>query len=392
MPPTNHAPVGASKAEQWMNCPPSIRAEEQYEVPPQSEAAAEGTLAHAIAEDHLLKMLAGKKVSTPKKLKSDPLYRPAMEEHVATYCDVILETLTTMREQGCDPIIYTEQRLDLSRWIPEGFGTADCILIGNGVLHVFDFKYGKGVPVSAEENPQLKLYGLGAVAEFDCLYEISEVVLHIIQPRLDAITEWPVSREVLEKWGEFVVKPLAQKAYNGEGEFTPGEAQCRWCRAKNRCRAYNEWVLNTCKLRFTDLGEERDPNTLSDKEIAEILGMAEEIKKWVTSVTDYAKDQALNHGVVFPGYKLVESVSRRKITDEQKVIDILRDNGYTTEQVCKLKGITDLEELAGKSTLQNLIGEYIIKPPGNPTLAPESDKRKPYTGIKFTEVEEKTDL
>lgn len=388
MPPVKHAPVGASKAHQWMNCTPSIRAEEKYEEQPQSEAAAEGTLAHELAEDHLRKLLDGKKVTTPKKIKTDPLYRPAMEEHVATYCDVILETMTAMREDGGDPIIYLEQSLDLSKWIPEGFGTADCILVGNGILHVFDFKYGKGVPVAAEENPQLKLYGLGAVAEFECLYEINEVILHIIQPRLDSITEWSVSREVLEKWGEFIVKPLAEKAYKGEGEYNPGEDQCRWCRAKNRCRAYNEWVLDACQLRFTDLGEERDPDSLSDKEIAEILKMADEIKKWVSSVADYAKDQALNHGVTFPGWKLVEGPSRRKITDEQKVIDILRESGYTTEQVCKLKGITDLEELAGKNALQNLIGDYIVKPQGNPVLAPEDDKRKPYNDLKFNEVKE----
>jgi hypothetical protein len=392
MPPTGHALLGASKSHQWLECPPSARFEEQFEAPPQSEAAAEGTLAHALAEDHLRKLLDGKKVTTPKKLKSDPLYRPAMEEHVATYCDVILETLTAMREAHSDPIIYLEQPLDLSRWIPEGFGTADCILIGDGTLHVFDFKYGKGVPVAAEENPQLKLYGLGALNEFECLYEIREVVLHIIQPRLDSITEWSVSRDVLAKWGEFVVKPIAEKAFKGEGEYNPGESQCRWCLAKNRCRAYNAWLLDTCQLRFTDQGEEREPNELSDKEIAEILGMAEEIKKWVTNVTDYAKDQALNHGVHFPGYKLVEGPSRRKITDEQKVIDILRDSGYTTEQVCKLKGITDLEELTGKKCLQQLIGEYIVKPQGNPTLAPETDKRKPYGETKFTEVEEKQEL
>ena len=388
MPPVKHALLGASKAHQWLECPPSARFEEQFEVPPQSEAAAEGTLAHALAEDHLRKLLAGKKATTPKKIKADPLYRPAMEEHVLTYCDVVIETLTGMRDAGCDPIIYLEQSLDLNKWIPEGFGTADCIIIGDGTLHVFDFKYGKGVPVAAEENPQLKLYGLGALNEFDCLYEINEIVLHIIQPRLDSITEWNVSKDVLEKWGNFVVKPIANKAFKGEGEYNPGESQCRWCIGKNRCRAYNQWLLDECQLRFTDLGEERAPNELSDQEIANILSVADEIKKWVSSVADYAKDQALNHGVTFPGWKLVEGVSRRKITDEQKVIDILRDRGYTTEQVCRLKGITDLEELTGKNTLQQMIGDYIVKPQGNPTLAPETDKRKPYGEVKFTEVKE----
>lgn len=389
MPPAKHALLGASKAHQWMTCTPSAQFEKQFEAPAQSEAAAEGTVAHTLAEHHLTKILQGKKVTTPSSIKKDPLYKPAMEEHVGVYCDTIMETLNGMREAGQDPIIYLEQELDLSKWIPEGFGTADCILIGNGVLHVFDFKYGKGIPVSAEENPQLKLYGLGALEEFSCLYEINDIVLHIIQPRLQSITDWTVSREILEKWGEFIVKPTAQKAYNGEGDFVPGEDQCRWCLGKNRCRAYNQWLLEVCQMRFDDLdAHEKLPNELSDQEIADILKVAEEIKRWVSAVGDYALDQALNHGVTFPGYKLVEGVSRRKITNEEKVIDILREQGYSTEQICKLKGITDLEEVTGKSTLQTLIGDYIVKPQGKPTLAPEDDKRKPYTDLKFTEVKE----
>ena len=386
MPPEKHATLGASKAHQWMACPPSARWEEQFTDPGPSEAAQEGTVAHALAEDHLSKVLVGKKVTTPKKLRENPLYRPAMEEHVATYCDAVMETMTSL--QSHDPIIYLEQRLDLSKWIPEGFGTADCILIADGVLHVFDFKYGKGVPVSAEENPQLKLYGLGAIAEFECLYDIKDVVLHIVQPRLDSITEWGVSREVLEKWGEFIVKPVAQQAFDGDGEFNPGEDQCRWCLCKNACRAYNTYMLDNCKARFNDLGEERLPNELSAKEIADLLGVVDEIKRWITSVSDYALDQALNHDVSYPGYKLVEGTSRRKITDEAKVISLLDDHGFTTEKTCKLKGITDLEELVGKKQLQDIIGDYVVKPPGKPTLAPESDKRKPYSDIKFTEVKE----
>ena len=387
MPPVKHALLGASKAHQWLECPPSARFEEKFEAPAQSDAAAEGTFAHALAEDLLTKLLNGKKATVSRKTASDPQYYPAMKEHVLTYCDVILETLTAMRSAGADPIIYLEQKLDLSRWVPEGFGTADCIVIGDKVLHVFDFKYGKGVPVAAEENPQLKLYGLGALNEFSCLYDIEEVVLHIVQPRLNSITEWSVSREILEKWGDFVVKPTAKLAFEGKGEFSPGEGQCRWCLAKNRCRAYNSWLLETCQLRFTDMGEERSPNELSDEEIAKILSSADEIKRWVSGVTDYAKSQMLA-GVDIPGYKLVEGPSRRKITDEARVIDILREKGFTTEQVCKLKGITDLEDIVGTKALPELIGDYIVKPPGSPTIAPESDKREPFNTLKFTEVKE----
>ena len=387
MPPIKHSPLGASNAHQWMLCTPSIREGEKYatEEEKPSEAAEEGTLAHALAEDHLKKALAGKKITTPATVRRNPLYRPAMEEHVAVYVDAVMGTMTALQNE--DPSIFLEQKLDLSRWIPEGIGTADCVIIANGVLHVYDLKYGRGVPVYAEENDQLKLYGLGAINEFECLYEIREAVLHIVQPRLDSITEWTVSREVLEKWGEFIVKPTAQKAFAGEGEFNPGEDQCRWCKARNRCRAYNQYILDSCQLRFTDLGEERLPNELSDKEIAAMLDMAGEIKAWCSKVVEYAQEQALN-GVKFPGYKLVEGPSRRKITDEQKVIDILREQGYTTEQVCKLRGITDLEDLAGKKILGSLIGEYIVKPQGNPTLVPESDKRPEFTDIKFREVKD----
>ncbi len=385
MPPIKHALMSASKAHQWLECSASVRMEERFEEQIQSEAAAEGTVAHALAEHHLTKMLQGKKATTPKAIREDPLYKPAMEEHVATYCDVVMETRTGMQANG-NPAVYLEQYLDLSEWIPEGFGTADCVLIGDGTIHVFDFKYGKGVPVAAEENPQLKLYALGCLAEFGCLYDIKEAVLHIVQPRLDSITEWPVSREVLEKWGEFVVKPIAQKAYDGKGEFKPGEDQCRWCRAKNRCRAYNEYLLTVCQIRFDDLEIERKPDELSDKEIADILRMGDEIKRWVGSVNDYALDQALNHDVHFPGYKLVEGRSNRKITDEPVVITILDDHGFTTDKTCRLKGITDLEDLVGKKNLQELIGDHIVKPQGKPVLVPESDKRAIYTV--FKEVKE----
>lgn len=388
MPPASHALLGASKAHQWLACPPSAEWETKFVDPGPSEAAEEGTLAHALAEDHLNKTLDGKRITTTKKFKENPLYRPAMEEHVATYCDVVMETFTAMQEAGTYPSIYLETRLDLSEWIPDGFGTADCIIIGEGTLHVFDFKYGKGVPVAAEENPQLKLYGLGALEEFGLLYDISEVVLHIVQPRLESITEWTVSRDVLEKWGKFVVKPIAEKAYNGEGEFNPGEDQCRWCRCKNACRAYNNYMLDKVKSRFNDLGEERLPNELSKEEIVQLLASVNEIKTWANKVAEWAQDQAINHGVVWPGYKIVEGISRRKITNEQKVIDILRSKGYSTEQICSLKGFGDLEDLIGKKTFAELVGEYIEKPKGKPTLVPESDKRPEYNDIKFTEIKE----
>ena len=382
MAPTKHATVSASAAHRWMLCPRSVKAEEPYPATT-SEAAEEGTVAHALAEYKLTKMLQGKKPSTPKAIKEDPLYKPAMEEHVNTYIDAILETLTELKQTG-DPVIYIEQKLDLSEWVPDGFGTADCVIIADGTMHVFDLKYGKGVRVDAEENPQLQLYALGAVKEFELLYDITDVVLHISQPRIDNLSEWPISVEVLKKWGQFIVKPQAQKAYNGEGDFNPGESQCRWCRAKNRCRAYNDWVIKECQLRFDDIdGHVKKPDELSDAEIAALLGKIDEIKRWATEVTDWAKDQAINHGVEFPGYKIVEGRSNRKIVDEMAVITILAEKGYKPSQTCELKGIGALTDLVGEKKLEELIGDHIVKPRGKPTLVPESDKRPVYNDIKF---------
>jgi hypothetical protein len=295
-----------------------------------------------------------------------------------------------MRLQGADPTIYLEQELDLSPWVPEGFGTADCILIGNGILHVFDFKYGKGVPVSAVSNPQLKLYGLGALNEFGMLYDISQVTLHIIQPRLDSLTDWTIDRQSLENWGEAVVKPIAKLAYDGKGEYNPGTDQCRWCVCKNECRAYNTFMLDSAKARLNEDGKERQPNELTPEEIAKLLEVVEEIKRWATKVSEYALDQALNHGAKYPGFKLVNGISRRKITNEKEATDSLVIAGFLPMQIMKLKGLGDLEELVGKKRLAELIGDYIEKPEGKPTLVPVSDKRPEYNDFKvFEEVNEK---
>lgn len=386
--PDRHAVLSASKAHQWLACPPSIRWEESFPEREQTEAAAEGTLAHKLAEDHMRKRLDGKRLTVPAKIKTDPLFKPGMVEHVAVYCDEIMTVVEQMRQDGQDPSVYLEQELDLSPWVPEGFGTADCIVIGNGTLHVFDFKYGKGVPVDAEENPQLSLYGLGAIYEYGMLYDINLVTLHIIQPRLDSITEWSIARDQLELWGE-EIKPIAEKAFKGEGEFNPGADQCRWCRCKNVCRAYNTFILDAAKARFNDDGAERQPNEMSPEEIAELLKVVDEIKRWATRVADYALDQALTEGVKYPGFKLVEGISRRKITNEREAIDNLVVAGFLPIQIMKLKGLGDLEELVGKKRLNELIGEYIEKPDGKPTLVPESDKRKEFNEFKvFEEVTE----
>lgn len=372
MAPNAHAILSPSKSHQWLECTPSAVWESMEPEEPASEAAEEGTLAHSIAEFKLTNAFAGKKGKTPKKLRDNPLYAPVMEEHTNTYVDTIMEIRSGM---PADTVAYVEQQLDLREWVPDGFGTSDCVMIGDGVMHVCDLKYGKGVPVSAEDNPQLKLYALGCYAEFSALYDINDVVVHIIQPRLDSITESRMSTAELLLWGETVVKPRAQLAAAGEGTYNPSDDTCRWCRCKNKCRAYQEHVMEVAKLRFNPEGEERKPNELSMEEIGQLLDSVEELKRWATGVTEWALEQATNRGVKIPGWKLVEGRSVRKITGEDEVVTILDDAGYTTDKTCKLRGLTELESLIGKKELATLLGDHIIKPRGKPVLAHEDDKR-----------------
>jgi hypothetical protein len=380
---TDHALLGPSKAHQWIACPPSALWETEFPDPGSSEAAAEGTLAHAIAEDHLLKALTGKRQTTLKAHKEDPLYKPAMQEHVATYVDYVMELRATMPP---DVTVSVETRLDLTRWVPDCFGTADCILVDDGKLHVCDFKYGKGVPVDAKGNPQLRLYALGCLDEFGVLYDIDTVTTHIIQPRLDSITSETLTVEELRKWGEEVVKPAAALAAEGKGDFNPGEDQCRWCRCKNRCRAYMEYVTRIAALRFDPVDEhERQANELTDEEIGQILSSADELKRWASGIAEWALDQATTQGTHFPGWKLVAGRSVRKITDEDQATLALMDAGFKTTQILKLKGLTDLEALAGKARLENLLKDLIVKPEGKPTLVRESDKR-PALAVAANEV------
>lgn len=375
MPPSKHAILGASSAHRWLACTPSARWEAELPEPPGSEAAAEGTLAHAIAEEHLDRLLAGKKVATSLRLKRNPLYKPVMEEHVGVYTDYILERLTEARTATPDALLLKEERVDFSKWVPNGFGTADCILIADGQMQIFDLKYGKGVPVDAVENPQIRLYALGALQAFALLYDIDRVMMHIIQPRLDNTTNESMTVAALYEWAETMVRPRAETAAKGAGDYTPGE-HCRWCRARTICRAHAQMQLEIAKLRFSEPDhEERKPAALSPEEISEILTDVDGLVKWAKAVKDYALDQAVNHGARFPGYKVVEGRSNRVITDEAKAIELLDMAGFTSDRVTKLKGLGELEEIVGVKNLSDLLGELLMKPAGKPVLAKESDKR-----------------
>ena len=369
MPANGHALLSASSAHRWLECPPSVQL--TADLPDTAgEAAAEGTLAHRIVEERLDSII--EKGVWPKKssakLRMDERYRPVMEEHADTMVGYVMDLF----DQYGDAVLMSEQRLDFSRWVPDGFGTGDALVIADGVIHVIDYKYGKGVPVYAEDNPQLRLYALGAYEAYDSLYDIHEIHTHIVQPRLDSQTTETLTAEELLRWADEYVAPRAQLALTGEGEMHPGE-WCRFCKVRATCRARAEQQLALAQYEF------KSPLVLTPEEIGDILGRVDELAKWAKSVKDYALQSAVSNGESFPGWKLVRGRANRKLTDELEVAEILTEQGYAPEQIYSLKGLTDLEEVVGKKKLADLLGDRIVKPEGRPTLAPETDKRQAIT-------------
>lgn len=370
--PDVHALLSASSAERWINCPPSARLTENM---PDTESphAAEGTLAHSLAELKVRKKFENMRKSEYDKrlgeIRKNPLYAPEMDGHTDTYLDCILKAAHGYNK--VKPYVVAEKRLDYSAYAPGGFGTCDCAMLCKNDLHIFDFKYGKGVPVSAEDNPQLKLYALGALAEYGFLYDIQSVILHIIQPRLDNISDFTIDVDALTAWGNSI-RPAAELAYKGEGEFKCGD-HCRFCKAKAICRARAEDFFTL------EASAELPKELLSDHEIGEILERASRLKNWVSEVEEYVLSELLS-GKSVEGWKAVEGRSNRKITDIDNAFEVLKKEGYDEALLYERKPITltELEKLVTKKKLEELIGSMIDKPRGKPTLAPESDKRKPY--------------
>lgn len=363
-----HALLSASSAHRWLVCTRAPRLEETLPET-ESEYANEGRLAHTIAELRLKKQYTPMKKSEFEKkleeLKSDPLFSNEMMSHVDTYVDYINGITYSFTNQ---PYVAIEKKFDYSEYAPEGFGTVDCIIINGTDLFIIDFKYGKGVPVSAIDNPQMKLYALGAYLESSFLFNIEKVTMGIVQPRLDNISESTISIDELLAWGESI-KPIAQKAYNGEGEFVIGE-HCRFCRAKALCRARAEFN--------TSIDTSKSPELLTDEEIGQILTKAQDIKAWVSDLEEYALGAILN-GKMIPGWKVVEGRSTRQFADTDKAFEILKQNGIDEAVLYERKPITltQVEKLLGKSKFAELLSEYVIRPEGKPTLVPENDKREP---------------
>lgn len=375
---SGHALLSASSAKRWLTCTPSARLAENY-PDTQSEYAAEGTLAHAIAELKLRKYIEPMSNRTyssrMKKLQEDVNYSAEMQNCTDAYMDRIKETAM---QSTVSPHIAAERKVSFDEYVPEGYGTADCILIGGDTLHVFDYKHGKGVPVSAENNPQIKLYALGAYKMYECLYDIKTIAMHIIQPRLDNYSDETITTAELLAWGDSIKKP-AQMAYNGEGEFVPGE-HCRFCPCKATCRARSD--VYTALDDFTD----KKPAVLTPDEIGDILKKIDGLKTWAADVSDYALSQILA-GNNIPGWKAVEGRSNRNISDMDTAFNLLKIAGYPDEVLYEKTPLTltKLEKLVGKNNLYDLIGEYVEKPQGKPTLAPDTDKRPLFTTISATD-------
>uniref|UniRef100_UPI003F692D65 DUF2800 domain-containing protein n=1 Tax=Streptococcus pluranimalium TaxID=82348 RepID=UPI003F692D65 len=371
MPVENHALLSASSAHRWLYCPMLPRLEAEY---PNRETvyAQEGTSAHELSEIKL--MWKSGKINKRKfnqlikafKENSD-FYNEEMEEMTELYTDIVMEHFNSYENAEME----LEKRVDFSDWVPNGFGTSDVVILADNVIEIIDLKYGKGMPVSAKQNPQMGLYALGAYAAYDMIYDFDRIKMTIIQPRLDSVSSIEIYVEELLYWADNVVLPMAAQADAGIGDWDLSEKVLKWSpvAAKLVPRAQENWEL-------IDRYDYQEPIYLTDEAIADILDHASGIKKWVESVESYALSQALQ-GKDVPGYKVVEGRSNRVITDKDKAIDILQDNGFNDEifKPKELLAMGALEKLIGKTTFADLLAEVIDKPQGKPVLVPESDKR-----------------
>lgn len=360
-----HALLSASSSKRWLNCTPSARLEEQFaEETGNSVYAEEGTAAHALAEYKLKRSMKRRSKRPASDYQCDE-----MEECTDGYVSYAMEQVELARQECKDPVVLIEQRLDYSAYVPEGFGTGDLLIVADRVLTVVDLKYGKGVAVEAERNPQMMLYGLGALELFGAIYDIDTVRMTIYQPRLESVSTWEISVSDLMEWVEKELKPKAALAISGEGEFRSGP-WCRFCKAKDTCRARAEEYLRLAQMEF------RAQALLTDDEIAEVLKVADELARWSADVYAYAQDEAVTRGKKWNGFKLVEGRTCRKYTDEEEAAEAAVAAGYTDIYKKSLIGITEMEKLLGKKKFAEVLGKLVYKPQGKITLVPESDKRQ----------------
>lgn len=365
-----HSDLSPSSSARWLKCPPSAKLSAQFEDKP-SEAAEEGTFLHELCELKLHRYLGDMSSDEIERQyaehRDNDFYSDEAEAVTDVYANHCIEIIEGIRQSCPDPLIAVEQKLDIHEYVPGGFGTGDFIAIADGVIDIVDFKGGRH-RVDADHNTQLMLYGLGALLEYDALYDIQTVRMTIVQPRLNNISTFEMPASKLLKWAEDYLKPRALLASNGEGEFCAGE-HCRWCNARYTCRARSEYFMQLAAQDF------REPGLLSDEEIAEILPVADELSKWAQDLVAYATQRAVD-GKTWPGYKLVAGRSVRKYTSEAEVIRVCTDAGYTDIYKTSLLGVGELEKRLGKKAFRDVVGNLVIKPDGAPTLVPMSDPRQ----------------
>lgn len=373
----DHALLAASAANRWLNCTPSAKLEDAEGPRESSIYAEEGTLAHELGELYIrhdvLETIDDQVFSDRfDEIMNNQLFSEEMLDVVPIYVDYCTEQFNAAKANDAQSIMDVEQKLDLTEYVPESFGTADCVVIGGNLIEVIDYKHGKGVPVYAEWNKQLMLYGLGALRKYDMLFDIEEVRLTIVQPRINNISSWQISVKELIDWAETELAPAAKLAFAGDGELKAGE-WCKFCAVKNRCKALYQKNMELAKYDF------QKPALLNDEEIADILKKTPALIEWANSIQEYAQDKAINQGKVWPGFKLVEGISRRKWLDEDAVAEAIftKIPEASEDQVydMKLKTITQIEKIFGKKTVAEQLSDVIVKPQGKPTLVPVSDKR-----------------
>lgn len=366
----DHALLSASGAHRWINCTPSAVIEDRY-PDSDSDAAAEGTAAHELTEHKLLTLMGA-----PSARPESEWFNEDMEDYTDAYADHVMAELHRTKQSSPGAFLAVEQRLDFSHIVPGGFGTGDALIVGDGTMTIVDLKYGKGVKVEAEGNPQMMLYALGALAQFGMIYDIKTVRMVIFQPRIDNISTHEVTVEELLEWAEQVARPAAEKAIAGEGVLVAGE-WCQFCRHASQCPALAGRMLAPVPMNG-QVPAAPDPDTLTDEQIAQIVTWAGELKKWLGKVEAHALDQA-NQGHPYPGLKLVEGRSVRRFIDEEAVARAVTEAGEDPYKPREVQGITNLTKLLGKKRFEELLGDYVHKPQGKPTLVPVSDKRPALT-------------
>ncbi len=376
--PDKHARLSPSSSHIWLHCPPSVRLSEKYEDE-KSIYAEEGTQAHALCEWTLKGALGYPRSPDPRPSLS--FYDQVMQDAADGYTETVLEHLHRLQENDPAATVFVEQHVDFSEYVPGGFGTSDAIVVGDGEMVVCDFKFGKGIEVSADHNTQLMSYGLGSYLMLSPIFDMSRITLVIYQPRISNYSQWQLTTEELLSWAESELKPKAALADAGEGDFAAGD-WCRFCRARSTCRARAQKNLEM--LRY-DL---QLPPELTDDEVSDILTIADDLEAWVKDIREHAVRTLLS-GDKIDGWKIVEGRANRKYIDETKVAEAVIAAGHDP-YVRKVLGITDMTSLLGRKQFNEILGDLVIKPQGKPVLVRADDKRPEYISSKndFSEVED----